>query len=79
VDDAAGVVGVQRGVPHRRVDADARRHRDLAAVDEEVEVLVDVDHGLLHRAQRGHPDGLEALGQAGGVGTPWRRPGLEAG
>jgi hypothetical protein len=53
VDDAAGVVGVQRGEPDGGVDADARRHRHLAAVDVQVEVLVDVHGGALDGAQRG--------------------------
>jgi hypothetical protein len=79
MDDAAGVVGVERGVPDRRVDADARRDNDLAPVDVQVEVLVDVDDGLLHWAQRGQAHGLQALGQVGGVGPPGRRPGLQAG
>ena len=50
-----------------------------AAVDVEVEVLVDVQGGGFDGAQRGHADGLQAFGQVGGVGAPGRRSGLQAG
>ena len=75
VDDAAGVVRVQRGQEASlRVDADQRGDRHRLAVDEDAQSGVDVKAGV---ALAGEPQRGQATREGCVLGGPWRGPGLE--
>ena len=73
VEDAGGVMRVEgRQEPSQRVDADLGVHRQVLAVDDDVEVLVGVNDLALGR-KRGKPDGLKPRRHIGVARRP--RPG----